>query len=114
MAILPARSSRDYVSTVTRRLDRSGPGAFPQLRPPFEQTLKDVFQLKKGDTAILAISDVFPVRLIHNGRHMGKFEESLRFDVIIHFVAPFVNFLLLASKAGKRDEKYHACNPNDS
>jgi hypothetical protein len=47
-------------------------------------------QLNEGHTAIFAILDVLPFWLINDGRLLGKFKQSLRFDVIHHFVAPFL------------------------
>jgi hypothetical protein len=63
-----------------------------------EQTIQNVFQLNKGNAAFRAISDVFPVRLIDDDMHLGEFKESSRFDVFIHFVAPFFDVLLITTK----------------
>jgi hypothetical protein len=46
-----------------------------------QQTLENVFQLKKSNAAFYAILDVLPIWLINDSGHLGEFKQSLRFDV---------------------------------
>jgi hypothetical protein len=49
--------------------------------------------LKKSNRAILTVSDVLPLPLIDDGKHLSEFKQAMRFDVVHHVVAPFLTIL---------------------
>ena len=55
-----------------------------------EARVKYLFELNKSNATRRTIFDVFPFGLSGDDRNVGELKEPMRFNVIHHFVGPFV------------------------